>query len=344
MTYYTHMHSYNQPPYKNVPSSYPRRFIDTHEIQKREIFQQGTAAPQQPIIDSYPGAAPLPPPPMPTQSIGVDDIYLNFDSLARENTGSLANGELRWSINTLNRNQPINNCIQIQTSDFYFPLILNAATAPEFYFYRQVYLHISSLPTTQGVLAVNNTQYHFAFDVASTNSIAVRLIPRDPIFHFRQPITDLSQFNLRFMVPLQTGAGLAPIPIHSDKVIVEAVPGSNPARFTILDNTISPLIDLATLPNTFPAAPYTPALPVAVVITGFVSTDPNLNMAVGSTAGVFVDNFINFNVFSVSTLSFAGLATPIQATVIINKNRVQMAMRFSSLNTSSSNYIPPLHN
>lgn len=336
----------NRNPHRNVRIAQPRTRFDIHEALKKEIYTQGQPA-AQPVIDE-PGATPgqqSPAPPPPQQRIGLDDTYIFLDSLARDASGNIAEGQMQWTLSTLNQNQPIQNCTMIQLSDFYFPLIKNAPTAPDYFFYRRVYMQITSLPTTQAVMGADRALHHFAFDIASVNSIAVQLTATEGgrTFYFRQPITDLSRFNVTFMVPSRTGSGFTPIPIHADRVTVEAVPGTNPARFRILDNTVAPLVDLPTLPATFPAVPYVPPTPVAVNFVGFASTQPNLNMSVGSIAGVYVDELVSMNEFTISSLSFATLAVPVICQMIIGKNRIQISARFSSINTASSNYVQPTH-
>lgn len=327
-------------------SAYPtwgrdyRNPINTHELQKHEIYSQG-AQPAAPVIDTPSGMAPPPPQPSTTE-VGLDDTYIHFDSLGRA-ASSVSVGEIEWSIGNLNRQQSINNCTQINIAPFFFPLILNSPTAPDYYFYRRVYMQISSVPATQGVQAIDNIQYHFAFDIKSVTSIAVELTPVNPNFYFRQPITDLSKFRVRFMVPTPFKAGLTPVTIPPDTLIVSAVPGSNPARFNILNGNVGALVDVPTLPATFPAVPYALALPVAIVVSDFNSADPNLNLAVGTVQGIFVDQLENMTQFSVSTLSFAGLVAPVQSTIVIGKNRIHIQARFSSINTATANYVKPMH-
>jgi len=324
----------------------PRDPIDLHEIQKKELYSQG-AQPSMPVIDAQPGETQQPvyqpPPPSGGNNIGLDDTYIHFDSLAKNSSSNLSSGEIDWSISVLNRGLPINNCTQITISPFYFPLIENAPGAPEFYFYRQVYMRLVSVPSTQGVMVVNNDQYHFTFDIESVSSIAVKLRPAQPTFFFRQPINSLSQFEVQFFVPSTAGAGLRAIPIHTDTMIIVAVPGSNPARFDIINGDISPLVDLATLPSTFPTAPYVPPTPIAIVIRGFQTANANLNMAVGNLQGVYVDQLESMTSFSISSLDFTTLATPTDATAVIGKNRIQIMARFSSINASTANYVQPHH-
>lgn len=347
--------------YSNVKRTQNRNNqIDTHEILKREIYQQtdqdnsyrfglnaaivNNQASTTNITNVSAGPQPLPVPI--SGSVGIEDIYLFFDSLtnAKDSSSDLSSGEIKFSIATLNNSQPIDNCIQIKLGDFYFPMVKNASASPEFYYFRRVYAQITSLPTTQSILAANTQQFHFEFDIETLGSAAVRLIPLEQSFYFRQPITGMNEFNLRFYVPSGRPDGsLKRIPIHKDKLVVQAVAGSNPARFTVLaGDSTSPIYDSAALPTTFPGVDLTLTTPVAVYFDGFSSGDTTIDSAVGTLEGHYVTKLLtDAYTFEVGALNFTTLASNVQATMVIPKNRVAVSCRFTSLKNQNTNYIAP---
>ncbi len=337
-------------PYYNVRRVQNRNNqIDTHEILKGEIYKQSDDNNYQLISPSFaaalaanqPGQAVVQQAPAPTSSgnPGIADTFLYFESSARDTSSDLANGEIKFSITALNNSQPIDNCIAIRLGDFYFPLVKNAAAAPEYYFFRRVYALISSISSIQAYQAPNSTQFHFEFDIENLTSVAVRLIPVNPSFYFKTPLTSLTEFSLRFYAPNGTG-GFKKIPIPKDSLTVRADNGTNPAQFTILGgDDITNLIDSALIT----AFPLVPSPTIAVYITGFSSASAALNNSTNSTQGLFVDNFpTDMYTFEISSLDYSTLGVDTECTLHIAKNRIAIPVRMTSV-TTNNNYITATH-
>jgi adhesin HecA-like repeat protein len=261
---------------------------------------------------------------------GFEDYDLYFDSLFNRSGGNISNGTLTYTITDINNTQDIKSCVEIKIGSFYFPNIINDIAVPDYFFFRRVYLQIVNLPSTQGILTADSKRYHFEFEVENYNGIAVKLVPIRDTFYFRQPITSLSDIEFRFM----TTHNFRAIRIPKDRVTAVSVLNSNPAVFTILggDQTlaIGPI-------GAAPAPGY------AVYITGFDSSDANLNSIVNSPDGIYITDILSLTTFSINTLNFADIP-PLTVNVVIAKNRIAFNLRFTCVKDVKTNYLTAVHN
>jgi hypothetical protein len=324
-------------PFNNVRPAINRgRGVDIHEYQKKQIYKQGQGD-QSPGYSFSLGTSDTVAPT--NDTVGIEDTYLYFDSGARDSSSLVSVGELKYSINNLNFQQPVDNCIEIQIGSFYFPMVNNPAGSPLFYFFRRVYMQITTLPSTQGVLGPNTSQYHFEFDVSTVTSIATLLNPVKETLYFRQPIITQTDIIFKFFVPNGYGS-LTPISLPKDRIFATAIAGSNPGRFVIIGgDTIVNMEQPA--PVVFPVAPV---VPIAIFIRNFNSADNTLNNAVNVTTGLFVTNFpTNDTTFEVATLNFTTLAVNTPCAIWIGKNRIAFQLRFTTLRNSKTNFLEPIH-
>lgn len=338
-------------PYTNIRKTQNRsNKIDTHELLKAEIAKQGDetnyvfALPSGPVTNPTINVAQSITPAV-TGQVGVNDIHIQFESEVMSGMSGLQTGQMSFSIPILNNNLPIDNCTHIRIGKFYFPLIRNDANSPEYYFFRRIYMQITSITSNQVVRMANSNDYHFEFDIENLNSVSVLLNPVNDIFYFRQPITSMSTFDVRFFAPNGIG-GYRNISLPKHRVTVRSVPNSTPfARFEIIGDDITNLIDSALIPNTYPSPviPLTPNPPIAVYMRGFNSSNANINNQVNSSQGLFVTGFVlNFNTFQIASLDFNGFNEAVTCTMYIAKNRISFPIRFSTINTNN-NYLLPNH-
>lgn len=318
--------------------------IDTHELLKREIYRQGADDLSSGYKFGLSGPVPLGgpisplPPVVPTGAgAGIDDTYLYFDSLAKDSSSDLGNGEITWSITNLNNSNPIENIVEMQVGDFWFPLIKNSTGFPDYYFYRRVYMYITTLPSQQAVLMQNSGSFHFEFDVDIINSVAVHLKPVKDTFYFKRPITSLSSFTARFLVPSDASANFKKIPIPTDKTTATLVgsPGTNPSRWHLVTDPTSIIGDVGAL-----ASPG-----VAMYFSGVSSNNSTFNSTINSSQGAFADTVVDGTDFTVTADATAVTQPPnVSANIIIPKNRVAFQMRFTSVRDYKTNYLEGSHN
>jgi hypothetical protein len=300
--------------------------VDIHELLKGEIYKQGGLDTGYRFGQAAGGS--IGPGSAAPSVTGFEDYELYFDSVNKDGSSDLVNGELKFSITDLNNNQDIHSCIEMKVGSFYFPKVINPAGSPDFYFYRRVYLQVLGLPSTQGVLADNGNQYHFEFSVENFSGIAVLLVPIKDTFFFQRPITSLTDLQLRFTVPI-----FKRIPLPEVILNVVSIAGSNPAQFSIVGGpTTAAIGDIGLLP----------APGVAVYISGFASGDPAVNIATNNTAGVFVTTVVNATQIIIASLNFATVGVVV-AQMIVAKNRIAIPIRFTSIKDSVTNYINVVH-
>jgi hypothetical protein len=319
-------------PYRNIRKAGMNKYgpggIDVKEqYLKGEIMRQGQ---ESTLTFDDMGSAQGGPSAQIIQSGGslqnTDDVYMYFDSLAK-GTSNLSQGSLSYNVSNLNNGlQPLSNVVSITLGDFYFPRIVGAAGAPDYFFFGKVYLQIQSttLPSAQSVLAQDGNRYHFEFDIETLNSVAIKLTPVKSTYYFQRPIQSISDITFNFMVP----PSFRHIDIPTDTIVVQALAGTNPAQFTVIDgSTTSPIG-----PVGVPVAPG-----VAIYLRNFNSASNTLNNTVNRNDGYFVDNIISVTNFSVSTLDLSTLAVNTECTVIIAKNRIAIEARFKSMRSQSTN-------
>jgi len=334
--------SYNQHPAYPPPS--PSRFPivprgecnpydDIQELLKKEIYSQGQQQPPNNYSSSTPSNNTVV---SSGPSYGFEDIEIYFDSVSSSSFGNLLTGEIGWSITAINNTNDIRNCIQVNLGRFFFPKISQAINYPEFFYYRRVFMELTSFPTTQAVLAPNNNRFHFEFEVININGHAVELSPIKNSYFFPQPISSISDFNIRFLVPtFGSTNNFTHVPIPQSRVPIQCIPGTNPIQFSITSG------DTTTL--TFgPIGPV--ALPgYAVNITNFASNDPAVNAAVNNPLCVFVSNIIDDYTFEIGTIDGTTVGAAYSADMFIPKNRIAFPVRFTSVKSQITNYIGVNH-
>lgn len=318
--------------------------IDVHELMKREIYAQtATSDPNyrfdNPPMDMVGGPvfgpmAPMVPQPLsaPTEVTpvvmqnGTFDTQLLFESPYALGTSSRPSGSLSWDLSAINNNKSVTNIIEIRTAPFFIPNFATSTTQPDLWFYRRVLMVISDLPEDGVGRGGAAKRYHFIFAVTNINSISVELVPEFDTIYLRTPLNALSQFSVQLLFP----SPYRGIPLPSDTVIMAAVAGSNPARFTLTSTAdIGPV--------------GIPVPTVAIFISDFNNGDVTLSAQVNDSRGWMVTNIVSTTVIEIAGLNFATVVGPTTATAIIGKNRIEIPMRFTSVTDKPTNYITPTH-
>lgn len=372
-------------PYSNVQRAANRcSAIDVKEVLKTEIFKQGYdndtgfrfGVTLPAVLDGNSSQPTI---------VGFEDWEIYFDSVYKNSaTSDLPNGVLGYSLATLNNNRDLKNIIEMTVGSFYFPRVtnprvqLNAAlypslvltpNAPDYYFFRRVYLQVVNLPYGQAVQGNNSAQYHWEFQIDGTNSIAVELTPIRKSFFLQRPLQTLSDIQFRFMSALN----FQPISLPSETVQVQMVmPPTNPARFRVTSpangsEVLNMLIPPAILQNQSPPDPAQipiPAIPapgIAVFISGAILTSGvgvrNLvvEQLVNNPGGLFITNVINTAaaanppqyVFEIADID-ANVVPPVIAssntfTMIVGYRRIAFPVRFTCVKDQLTNYITVTH-
>lgn len=315
--------------------SMDRKVIDTHEILKQEIHKRTAdegSLYRFGMLPKYPSVASPPH----VDDVGFEDVEIYFDTIHRDRTTEISNGELSWNIPPLNFDLSISNCIQIHLNEFYLPNVLTDIGEPDFFYYRRVFLEYRDAPNNQAVLGANGNRFHFEFAVENITGQAVRLVPLKNSFFFNRPINTLSSFRIRFAVPATSPTSFRRVPIPNDLINVTTELlgglGYNPIRFRItgdLTNVIGRVGVLST--------------PVAVTFTNYQSNVPLVNNQINNPDGIFVTNIIDDNVFEIAGINGNTVNIPAAATMLVMKNRIAFPVRFTSVVDRPTNYIDVNH-
>lgn len=314
--------------YTNVRQPHSRApFYDMQEILKREIYAQGNvlvSTDAGATMDSRQSPTAAPQQPVPQQSApGFQDINILLDSVTTNS--NVGGGNLTFSVQALNNNNDIANCIAITVYPFYFPRnLLDTTVHPNYYYFRRVYMLLSSISASDCFTA-SGYKYHFEFEVAEINSVAVLLKPIQPIYYFKNAVSAISTLTMQFLIP-PTGAwvNLPPTVLR-----VTSVPNSNPAQFVADDTSQISAVDLQ-------------APGVAVWFMDFASNVTDANVRVVDGRGWYVDNIIDATHFSISALDLTGVvATP--AKMIVGPNRVTVPLRFTVQTEKKQNALDYVH-
>ncbi len=335
--------SYERNPYSNISRPMSRcNQIDTREILKREIYKQGYDSDTNFRITNPPILGPngLVKEDEPPPEVGFEDVYLLFDSTQRNGTSDYDNGEITWSITTLNNSVDIKNCIAIRILPFYFPNIYTATTSPDYFYFLRAFIEIQNLPSTQSVLGPKNNKFHFECDVQNTTGQAVLFVPLNDTFYFQRPLTSISDFQVRFLIPPTTSqpANFKRISIPSDTVTIQSLTtggfGYNPIRFQITGGDDTSVLGLV-------GSMGSPGL--AVFITDYASNISAINTAVNDPAGVFVSTVLSTATFEIAGINATTVNGPFTATMYIPKNRIALHVRFTSVRNQITNHLDVHH-
>lgn len=280
-------------------------------------------------------------------TVGFEDTIIHLDSAHADADSSPITGELLWLISPINSNRDITNCMAISITPFKFPYLwstaFTAASVPIMVNSR-VYIRIVGLPFTQAASGFGDLQYHFECAITDVTNITVTLVPLRETFFLQRPITSLSELRVRFYIPPIVNNPPTYLPIRLPEYVARVqivTPGLNPLAFRIIDppSVVPPNSPLYR--NTSILGPPAPvAEPIPVQFRGIVTNIPLFDVFINSPEGFFVTDIgANFSILvdgTAITASNVGF-------MYIQKNRILMPMRFTSVADGPTNYIHVNH-
>ena len=371
------------PPTKGITTTYPksasvdpRNKFDMHEINKSHLLALGTetqpnysgtltdvlgtSASGSDIHDDStvgPTSATLTAPPTTTTTggdtniaAGIEDTYVEFDSLEKDSSSNSHLGEYHWTIASLNNLNSIQNIVGMRITKLYVPRIQNdstlSPTPPDYLFFKQIYMQVSEFPTSQ-LYQKRSVKYAWKFDVGAISSIAVELTPQEELIYFKQPFQTLSTLTCTFLIPPLFNQ----MPLPYDTVFIRPLftggagsPGYNPARFQLLSGTCYDL-DTQYSSITAPTADS-----VAVIITSLPIPSGSVQTRLLNPAGVFITNLLTTTTFEIgpagptvdmTTIVAPAVANAYDGSMIILKNRVSFGINFiTATNTKTTGLVP----
>lgn len=329
-------------------NGYPRSLnrckeINVHELSKQEIYRQG--------FDGGAGSLIVGANPNPFQSlaagssfskVGFEDIEIHFDSSFKDVTSNIAFGETKWNVPPIIAYQEVKNCVQMKIAPFYFPKIYSTydgSVAPEYFYYKRIYLEFMSIPSNQGIFGPNNNRFHFEFEVGDLTGQSVLLTPTKDSYYFPRPFLTIDKFDVRFSVRSFATTNNSTlwkyVPIPPDTVTIRAVPGTNPIQFVIegANTTVLGPVGVTATPG------------LAVVISNLNTNDATVNTAANNSNGIFITNIINNTTFEIGAINGAAVnaVTAYRASMFIPKNTYILPVRFTCVRDQFTNYMEAIH-
>lgn len=321
----------------------PSENFDMRELLKKELLKQddiqyrGFGNGEQVNYVKQPSTVPIQKQEITVKTdhgFGTTELY--FDSVHRNPTSVMENGEILWDITTLNQGLSITQIVGIEIGNFYIPKVNVASTYPDFFYFNKVFIAFLDTVTQQTIRAANGQLFHIECDVVNGTGQAVSLVPVRSTFYFTQPINDLTQLRVKFLVPqtnpLSNLLKVVPLPYETLSVQVALTGGFgyNPLRLTMLNGQTSSTIGLI-------GALAAPG--VAVFIAGLVSNDTTTNNAINDANGVFVTNVIDATTIEIAGIDSSPINAVYTATMFIPKNRIAFPMRFTTLSATPTNMV-----
>jgi len=259
---------------------------------------------------------------MKISNIGLKDTYVYFDSATADEV-DLQKGKLKFLIAKRNNNVPIENVIEMEINEFYFPRIAKPLTQPEYYFYRRVTMAIEEVKTTQTRQGTNNFRFHFEFDVLDAG-IVVKLKAIDNKHKITKAIKDLTEMTFEFKAPTKE----IELPREVLTGTITGILGLSEITFTEphgLDATISHTVYFG--PYNLPVAPLPSVVsPIITNPLGYIVTPANL---VDPMKIIFAPTAVFGNLTDLGQ----------QILVYVGERKIAFVMRFRSLIDKKTNSI-----
>lgn len=195
-----------------------------------------------------------------------------------------------------------------------------------------MFIRYTDIAGSQAITSASDS-FHFIMNMVSQpTGQALYFEPAESAYIFTTPINNLSDFTLQFMVPPHpapnAAANFRRVPIPPFEVIVEVVPGTNPAQFKLLSYTTKIITG-------------EPIVSPGIAIFGAEMNTPDaaFNSAFNYADGIYVTNIVDNVTFEIASLDASGLATPYTAKITIPKNRIAFRIQFISLEDQRTNRI-----
>jgi len=293
--------------------------VDIHEMMKREIKRGGGDSGgnyNMMQVGTSGGVAQQNQQQITNKEIGIKDTYIYFDSATAEAFNN-SDGSMTFSIQNRNNQIPIENVIEMEVNEFYFPKVVTLPTQPDFYFYGRTTMVIDEIKTAQSIQGTNNFRFHFEFNVTPAG-IAVLFTPIENKFIFMKPIRDLQQVTFIYKAPTK----VIPIP---QEILVGIVSLANIVTFSVPHG-----LD--------PAASHT------IYFAQFITVNAPTQAILSDPNGMLL---LPANITSTTTITLPGVVfDPTDAgkniTIYVGARKIAFTMRFRSIVDYKTNNIIPV--
>lgn len=282
---------------------------------------------------------------MPIGHSAIDDTRVYYDtSILTQAYGGYANGEIPMQFVDLNGITPPDRIVKITLAPFNFPHIYTTGTTVfDLFYFRTIFMTIRFVPTTHLFQsAAPNDLFTFELNVDDIDSQAVYLVPKEPTFCLKQPVNVTGDLAVKFQTKNPIGTGFTPCPIPPTRIRVRrTIAALGITTFQI----VSANIYIGALAP--PAAIYT----VPVIFQRFTVAPVPLTaletVVLGNALIPGQWQTSNFLIGGTFTIPCDTVAVPFGTDdmfIYVPKNTIGISMRFSSLQSTKTNDLFPIHN
>lgn len=269
----------------------------------------------------------------------IDDTRVFFDTLIMSQAYSgYASGEIPMQFVDLNGTRPPDRIVKITVTPFNFPHIYTANTTTfDMFYFRSVFMTVRFVPTMHLIQSSQpNELFTFELYVDDIDSGAVYLRPLEPTFCLKQPVTVTGDLTVRFQTRNPNGTGFIGCPIPPTRVLVtRTASGAGPPVFTTF--TMQGGIYIGALAP--PGATYT----VPIIFQNYNTPPSLLEAAIVNQVGWASSTFVAPSSFNIPIDTSAIVLGSNETYIFIPKNGVSFTIRFSSLQSTKTNDLLPIH-
>ena len=349
---YVDLHDKNQSGYSDVgPVHNRRKEVDIHEELKKEMYKQSglpnPATMRQ--VGAFPnsavgGAGSVAPfsALVPTAGTndgvgskkgGIVDRFFLLDSSAKDSSSSLSVGKIVFDIQTLNQSKPIDNIIEMEIGDFFFPEIASNLNYPTYFFFRRLLILIEQM-AAQSIFAQGNYRAHFIVGAQPAGISNSSTEIGSSKFIFGKPFRDLGSASFRFMKP-SFSQDFSPVVFDQDIFTFTAVAGA----------PTGPDFGGAEIITSIPHG-LVDGTDVSIFIKDFASNVANIDVLVNSPEGLLVrvhsPSTLEFRAPGTVGFDFTSVAGGTSGQLLIGFRRISFTMRFRCLSSEETNTIVPV--
>ena len=273
----------------------------------------------------------------------IDDTRIFFDTLVLpQSYNGYPSGEIPIQFADLNGMSSPERVVKMTLSPFNFPHIYaESTTIFDTFYFRTVYMTVRFVPTTHLVQSKTpNDLFTYELTVQDIDSSAVFLVPFEPTFIMKQPVTSTGDLTVRFERRTQRG-GMAACQIPPTRVrATYTANGAGPPAFTRFQLPVGMYIGVLA-----PAA-VTYTVPIVFqVINPAAPTAMETDLITAQGAEFQTSNFTWNPITRISTfdIPYNCLVGGGDIFMFIPKNGVSFAVRFSCAQANRTNDLIPIH-
>lgn len=144
--------------------------------------------------------------PMFNKRIAMQDFNFHFDSMLLTNQTDITEGRYVFKLPEVRGDNQRSGIVTLRINSFYFPNINEVLPnvqqpAPDFFFYRKVFIRLVNIPTENAYIPTTGQRYHFEMNVLEETSQSVLLVPTRDKLSLSNPVDRIEDIEFEFLIP-----------------------------------------------------------------------------------------------------------------------------------------------